>query len=135
MDVIKEICDEVAVMDGGVIVEHADVFTVFSNPQSDLTRHFVNDIYHLELPEQYKQSNEDSKEIITIKFIGDSAESAFINNLYKKFNCDISIIQGRIEYIQNQPIGILTFEVSGSAEERLAINTYISKSTGIERVA
>ncbi|MGV2875541.1 ATP-binding cassette domain-containing protein [Macrococcus capreoli] len=135
MDVIKEICDEVAVMDGGVIVEHADVFTVFSNPQSDLTRHFVNDIYHLELPEQYKQSNVDSKEIITIKFIGDSAESAFINNLYKKFNCDISIIQGRIEYIQNQPIGILTFEVSGSAEERLAINTYISKSTGIERVA
>lgn len=135
MDVIKEICDEVAVMDGGEIVEHADVFTVFSNPQSDLTRHFVNDIYHLELPEKYEGLNNDVKEIVTVKFIGDSAESAFINNLYKKFNCDISIIQGRIEYIQNQPIGILTFEVTGSLDERIAINEYITKSTGIERVA
>lgn len=135
MDVIKEICDEVAVMDGGKIVEHADVFTVFSNPQSDLTRHFVNDIYHLEIPEQYHHLDSNEKEIFTIKFIGDSAESAFINNLYKHFDVDISIIQGRIEYIQNQPLGILTFEVTGSSDARQAIHAYIEQSNGIERVA
>lgn len=132
MDVIKEICDEVAVMDHGEIVELGDVFTIFSNPKSSLTKHFVNEIYHLELPEKYINLQEPNKEIITVKFIGDKAETAFVNNLYKQFNCDISIIQGRIEYIQNQPLGMLTFSVSGTNEERQRIYEYIQASEGIE---
>ncbi|MGV8663370.1 ATP-binding cassette domain-containing protein, partial [Pseudomonas aeruginosa] len=41
MDVIRRVCDQVAVMDGGASVEQGDVAYVFLHPQHPNTRHFV----------------------------------------------------------------------------------------------
>lgn len=41
MSVIEEICDRVAILDEGVVVEEGDVGTVFSDPQSDAAKRLV----------------------------------------------------------------------------------------------
>lgn len=41
MSVIEEICDRVAILDYGVVVEEGDVGTVFSSPQSEAARRLV----------------------------------------------------------------------------------------------
>ena len=41
MDVIKQICNRVAVMEHGEVVECGDVFNIFANPQHELTKAFI----------------------------------------------------------------------------------------------
>ena len=44
MEVIQSIATKVAVMDGGRVIEHGDVFDVFSNPQDPSSQRFVSTV-------------------------------------------------------------------------------------------
>ena len=55
MRVIKQICDRIAVMDAGRVVESGKVLSVFRAPQSDVTRSLIGDVISAELPESVLQ--------------------------------------------------------------------------------
>ena len=57
------------------------------------------------------------------------------SELYREFNLNISILNGRIEYIKDQPLGFLMFQVSGKNAEIERLKNHIDQSNGIERVA
>ncbi|MGF7185568.1 D-methionine transport system ATP-binding protein [Desulfitispora alkaliphila] len=46
MHVIKDICDRVAIIDNGHIVEEAAVLKVFTEPQTEVAKKFVKTFYH-----------------------------------------------------------------------------------------
>lgn len=132
MEVIKEIADRVGVMSAGEIVESGETYELFSHPKAEITKDFVQEIYNFEVPDQITESPEN--QIITIQFLSENAEENYLNQLYRDFDLDISILNGRIEYIKDQPLGFLMFQVSGKTEEISRLKTHIDETNGIERV-
>lgn len=56
MSVIREICNKVAVMEGGCVVEQGSVFEVFAKPQTDIAKNFVRTVLHDEIPQSFLKS-------------------------------------------------------------------------------
>ena len=133
MEVIKEIADRVGVMSQGEIIEIGPTYDVFSHPKKEITKDFVQEIYNFEIPKQIEENKEN--QVITIQFLSENAEENYLNKLYREFNLNISILNGRIEYIKDQPLGFLMFQVSGENSEIERLKNHIDQSNGIERVA
>lgn len=131
MEVIKEVADFVGVMSAGEIVEVNDVYNIFSHPKHEVTQGFVQDIYDFVVPEHIKES--DTHSLVTLKFLNENAEENYLNQLYRDFNLDISILNGRIEYIKDEPLGIIMLSVSGEEAEINRMQDYIDGISGIER--
>lgn len=128
MSVIKKICDKVAVLENGVIVEEGRVVDIFSNPQTETSKRFLKEMI-AELPEDilvdYDNLNE---EILRISFLGESAKNPIISNMIKKFNVDANIISGSIDRIQDTQVGNLLIKLTGSPDSIKAAINYLEQN-------
>ncbi|MCR4690741.1 MAG: ATP-binding cassette domain-containing protein [Lachnospiraceae bacterium] len=120
MSVVKEICDRVAVVEAGQIVEEAQTYELFANPQKEITKRFVDTVFHNDDVERLLEQDDLQKrlsrgeEIWHLVFRGEGANHAYIAELIRKFYLDISVIYGSIEIIQNKPIGNLYVSIGGN---------------------
>lgn len=127
MEVVQKICDRVAVMEAGKIVELGTVYDVFSGPEHPLTKEFVQSVHSFSLPERLLESRKGT--IAKITFKGDSAESPIISETLAKFSITINILHGQITYINDKPLGTLIIEAIGSRKEIEAAIRFIAART------
>lgn len=123
MNVIKKICDRVAVMKDAEVVELDTVYNVFASPKHSFTKQLVNHTINLELPQRLFQENE--KRLLKIVYRGEKAEDPVISDTIKKFNINLNILHGKIEYISDQPIGILVVHMEGNIENITSAEEYL----------
>ncbi|GFP77728.1 methionine ABC transporter ATP-binding protein [Clostridium fungisolvens] len=122
MEVVKEICHEVAVMDKGEVVEAGSLVQIFSEPKANMTKNFISTIFKYDKIYELLNSNSfigelTEEEIIAkISFVGQNTGQAFISKLSRKFKVDASILFGNIEIIQQVPIGNLIVKLNGARE-------------------
>jgi len=121
MHVIKTICDRVAVIDHGKLVEEGDVVTIFTNPKSAITKNLTRSVLHLELPNYlqsklHKNFQAGLQPIAQLTFIGNSANEPIIANISKKFAVSISILQADLESIHGATLGFLICKFFGTDE-------------------
>ena len=122
MDVIKEICDRVAIMQDGLVIEEGNVFDIFTNPQEALTKEFINSASQteqgilniLENPESLNLQASDK--LIRIDFSGTSSQTPLIATLAKDYDVITNIHFGNIEIIQDKPLGTLLVSLSGDKQ-------------------
>ncbi|BCG59108.1 methionine ABC transporter ATP-binding protein [Paenibacillus sp. URB8-2] len=114
MDVIKKICDKVAVMSKGEVVETGDVFRIFAVPEHPFTKQLVNSTLDLELPRKLNENR--TKRLFKLVYRGERAEEPVISETVRKFPVDMNILHGKIEYIAEQPIGVLILNLEGAKE-------------------
>lgn len=113
MQVVKEICSKVAVLDDGVIVEEGPAINVFSNPVHPTTKEFVSSLFQYEkmhnmLSKGYLLKELNSNGVLVhLIFTGNSANEAYISQISRLFEINASVVFGNIEIIQSQPIGSL----------------------------
>ncbi|MET3698245.1 D-methionine transport system ATP-binding protein [Bacillus oleivorans] len=127
MEVVKEICDRMAIMQSGKIVEEGPVYEIFANPVQPLTKEFINSVLQFELPD-YLLSNRKGK-IIKIQFKGSVAEESVVSEVFQRFKVKGNILHGKIEYIQETPLGIFIMEVLGESSEVEKAIEYITLRT------
>ncbi len=127
MSVIKKICDRVAVMKDGEVVELNNVYDIFATPKHPFTRQLVNHTLNLALPER---TTNDGLSILKLVFRGESAEQPILSETIKRFDVDINILHGKIEYISEYPIGILIVKLDTNKEKSNEVLTFLK-----ERVA
>jgi D-methionine transport system ATP-binding protein len=145
MAVIKEICDEVAVLDEGRVVESGTVFEVFTRPRAPITRELLAGIMARELPPHFAgmefvdgESSSDAdfsdlNVLLRISFLGDTAANPVISGMIRGCNVDANILYGAIDHIQGVPYGTLVLELSGAADERNAALSYLRNlNLGVE---
>lgn len=131
MEVVKQICDRVAVIENGVIVEQGKMIDVFTNPQHPTTKAFTAAVTNAELPEMVQKMNlseeyhPGAKLITKISFIGDLAGEPIISGMVKKFAVDVSILYGNIDQLKNTAYGTLILEVSGDEAALKAAHNYL----------
>ena len=116
MDVIKSICDRVAIMDQGRVVEVDEVINIFTKPKSEVTKSFVRESFNLDdIATLVKKNNIDQGEgLFELIYGQQSSSKALITSLIKNYNLEVNIIAGSIEIISFQSFGHLVVVIKGS---------------------
>jgi D-methionine transport system ATP-binding protein len=136
MQVIREICDKVAVMENGEIVEEGSIFDIFSNPQTPTTRNFVKSVMNDQLPASVLDKLNDSKQgrICRLIFKGDSTGVPILSETAKAFSAHINVLFGQITELQGKPFGNLIVQIIGSEKETEEILQYWQKRLFVSEV-
>lgn len=124
MDVIKELCTHVAIMEDGDIIEKGTVLDVLTTPQTDTARRFFSQEY---VDESWLRSvkpplsnveagtpGELKRRICRAVFIDECARRPFITDVARKFNVELSILSGNIENVGGTMVGFLVLEIVGT---------------------
>lgn len=133
MQVIKDICDKVAVIDKGVIAEKGSVLEVFTNPQKPITREFISVLLSNDLPVGFREREvrqepfAGSLLLIRLTFIGASANEPVISRLIKNFDLSVGILFGSLDDIKGVPFGRLIISFDGRQLEIQEALEYVQK--------
>lgn len=129
MKVISEICDSVAVIEKGKIIEAGLVIDVFTQPQHPTTRRFVQTIINTDVPDKIKERllQKGEGQIIRVSFIGDATDEPVISTLVKQYDVDVNILYGNIDQIQDTSFGMLIIECMGSQTNCQKAVTYLQR--------
>jgi D-methionine transport system ATP-binding protein len=131
MEVVKDICDRIAVMQDGKVIELGNVYDIFTNPKEPLTKSFIESVLQFELPEHLLSKSTGT--IVKIQFKGDIAEEAVVSDMLQSFKVKGNILHGKIEYIQDMPLGIFIMELTGDESEiKRAIEYIAQRTNGLE---
>lgn len=117
MEVAKDICDRIAVMENGKIIETGSVEEVFSNPKTARTKSFIKN-----LPDQAEEivldKNEFKGDLYRLNFGKQTVKQPIINQLLKNSKCTINILSGNISTIgKDSTSGYLTVEIQGEKND------------------
>lgn len=120
MQVIKDICDKVAVIENGVIAEQGTVLEVFTNPQKPITKDFISVLLSNELPAAFR-GGEVSKEplpgaylLLRLTFIGESADDPVLAGMIRKFpEIEVTMLFGNLDQIKSTPFGRMIIGITG----------------------
>ena len=134
MEVVKEICNKVAVMEDGEVVEQGDLVSIFTSPKEKLTQEFINTTTHIDQaaekvlnhPTLLNLTREDV--LINITYVGESTSSPLIASLYARFGITTNILYGNVEILQNTPIGNLIVVLSGEESKREEAIAYLESN-------
>ena len=140
MQVIKEICDKVAVISDGVIAERGSVLEVFTNPQHKITKEFISVLLSNELPAAFR-GNEISQEktpgsllLLRLTFLGDKADDPVLAEMIRTCKgLECTMLFGNLDEIHGVPFG--RFIVGFSGEENViqnALNFLNTKDVRVE---
>lgn len=115
MEVIKRVCNKVAVIEKGRIVEEGLVFEVFSDPRHPTTKQFLQSATH-EIPTEFFQISSPYRKLLRLRFKGKVAGEPIISEIVRRFDVDANILLGWIDRLQNLTLGTLVVELRGSPE-------------------
>lgn len=138
MEVVRDACDEVAVLNEGEVVETGKVSDVFANPKSEVTKDFIN-----HLSSNAADKNNLGEGIVrwskaggeyTLHFIGEQTGSPVISSVCKKFDIEMNIRAGGIQMLSdNQKVGTMVVDITGDkAEVENAIEYIRSQNVLVE---
>lgn len=116
MQVIRSICDRVAVIDGGTIVEMGDVIDVFLNPKHPVTQDFVDEAAESQSDMRQLLSARQGR-IFRVHYVGHVTYEPILYNAVKASGVQVAILQGTISRMKQTPYGELIVEFIGGGSE------------------
>ncbi|KKA46209.1 methionine ABC transporter ATP-binding protein MetN [Salinivibrio sp. KP-1] len=132
MDVVKRICDDVAIIGDGELVESGPVGEIFAHPKSDLAKQFIRSTLDLSVPHDFAQRLqqeyfEGSYPLVRLEFTGATVDDPLISQISRLFDIDISILSSDIDYAGGVKFGLLLAEIMGPKEAVENAITYLNK--------
>jgi D-methionine transport system ATP-binding protein len=115
LDVVKQICSQVLVLEKGSIVEKGPLLDIFTQPQHPTTRHLVSSLSE-HIPSSLLKDLGETKRLVRLCFVGDKAKEPVISRLMKTLDIEVNILLGNVEYLENTLVGNLVVELSGPQE-------------------
>lgn len=134
MQVVKEICNKVAVMEDGRIVEKGSSIQIFSNPEEELTKDFIRTATHLDqaletiIAHSAFADQIANKWLVELSYIGNQTNEPLIAHLYSKYQVTANILYGNVELLQETPLGSLIVTLAGETKQRKKALDYLIKS-------
>ena len=139
MAVVKEICDHVAIMEHGQVVEQGEVFSLFADPKQPITQNFIRTTSNLQKIEELIAEGspvvqlQPGEVIARLSYIQKNVSEPLISTLSQRFQISLNIIFADIEIVQDAPIGGTVAILSGERERiTKAMEYLIEKNVGVE---
>lgn len=123
MDAVKHICNRVAVMDNGALVEEGELLQVFSQPRAELTKDFIDTTTHIESSlavvekQEIVQNLKAGEVLVKLGYVGETTDQPLITSLYDQFQVSANILFGSLEILQGTPVGNLLVVLSGEPKK------------------
>ncbi|WP_239256279.1 methionine ABC transporter ATP-binding protein [Listeria ilorinensis] len=135
LDVIQRICDRVAVMENGQIVEEGSVLEVFTHPEHPTTKRFVGSEASYDIPKDVLEKYRSTGKLVSLHFIGEGSDEPALALVSRKFDVLPSILAGGIDHLKNDTLGKLLVHLKGDeAEYEKAIAYLRSEGVVVEEV-
>ncbi|OYD21249.1 methionine ABC transporter ATP-binding protein MetN [Oceanimonas baumannii] len=132
MQVVKSICDRVAIINDGELVEQGAVAWFFANAQTELARRFIASTIHLDIPEEYQKRLSPDPDagalpLVRLGFTGETVDTPLISILSRELNVDVTILSADIEYAGGVKFGFMLAELDGEPEQTQAAIAYLQE--------
>lgn len=141
MSVVKTICQKVAVIEEGKVVEEGDVYNIFAHPKKDITKRFVStssglgDIHKLLRSNPDVVQLKDDSKLIKLTFEKDCVGEALISDASRKYNVNFNIVLANVDLVQDIPLGEMIVIVSGETSNVVeALKYFESCNVRVEEV-
>ena len=117
MQVVKQICESVVVMNYGKIVEQGKVVDIFMSPQHETTKALIGNVMARDMPasilDRFRKArenhpNSDAVYLLRLAFSGNEVTRPVISECSRRFNLDFNILRGTVDDVQGQTLGSLT---------------------------
>ena len=136
MQVIQLICDRVAVMEGGKVVEEGNVLDVFGRPQAEVTKRFVRTVINDQVPETFYdtiRAENRHYRLEQLKFIGDTVNEPVIANLCRREGLDVNIVGANISPMQGSMMSVFILQLIGETDRLNEAEEYMDRSGAIRK--
>ncbi|PIO79938.1 methionine ABC transporter ATP-binding protein [Streptococcus parauberis] len=126
MQIVKDICNRVAVMQNGHLIEEGTVLEIFSNPKEALTQEFILtatgiDEALLKINQQdIVQNLPQNALLVQLNYVGSSTDEPILNQIYRDFEVTANILYGNIEILDQTPVGEMILVLEGNQDNILA---------------
>lgn len=137
MTVVKAICNKVAIMEHGKVVEKGTILDVFNNPQEQVTKNFINTttsinkIFDMIETRDPLVSLANDEVLLRLIYSSGSAEEPLMANLVKTYDVSFNIIFGNVEVLDGNPLGNLVIKLKGEKKNVEAAINY-TKEQGVK---
>ena len=132
MEVVKSICDEVAVISQGKLIETGTVADIFANPKHQLTRDFISSSLHIEIPGIYRERlrtfyEEGLNPLVRLELTGKSVNEPVLSEVSRVFNADFRIISAQMDHAGELNYGVMLIELSGNKSNHEEVLRYLNE--------
>lgn len=134
MQIVKDICNRVAVMQNGHLIEEGTVLEIFSNPKEALTQEFILtatgiDEALLKINQQdIVQNLPQNALLVQLNYVGSSTDEPILNQIYRDFEVTANILYGNIEILDQTPVGEMILVLEGNQDNILAAEKALNAS-------
>ncbi|WP_434279387.1 methionine ABC transporter ATP-binding protein [Acinetobacter sp. CE-15] len=136
MDVIESVCDFVAVMEQGKVIETGSTLEIFSQPQHPTTKNFIQTVLQQQLPVNILNNleNQNHKSIYSLQFLGTSAQETVVQAAIKQFDVSLNILFANMTEINGSVIGQMFIQLLGDTESiRQTIDFFEKNGVKVEQ--
>ncbi|MFD1705204.1 methionine ABC transporter ATP-binding protein [Siminovitchia sediminis] len=116
MNVIQRICDRVAVMENGEIIEEGKTKDIFTAPQHATTKKFVSSLFSHNIPEDILANLNKTGQVVTLSFFGETSGEPALAKVSKEFDIYPNILAGSITQLKDESFGQLVVHFQGDQE-------------------
>ncbi|WP_456082142.1 methionine ABC transporter ATP-binding protein [Mediterraneibacter sp.] len=120
MQVVQMICNKVAVMENGKVVESGSVLDVFGKPQTPVTKRFVQTVINDQIPESIISLVKEQKEhfqVERLKFIGSSVKRPVISDICHVEGIVVNILGATVQELQENVMCVFILQLIGSEDK------------------
>ncbi len=133
MDVVKRICDQVAVISNGQLIEQDKVSEMFSHPKTPLAQQFIQSTLHLDIPDDYAQrlvpkAAQGLVPLLRLEFTGQSVDAPLLSQAARNFNINNNIISAQMDYAGGVKFGIMLAEMHGEDKDTQAAIEFLHEN-------
>lgn len=117
IQVIQRICNKVAVMEHGQVVELGSVLDVFSNPQQNITKRFIQSVIPDTIPNtviEKIRAQKDNYKIVKVRFLGDKATDNVLYEINQTFDVQTNVLFASVNELQKNVLGIFILQIIGT---------------------
>ena len=117
IQVIQRICNKVAVMEHGQVVEQGSVLDVFSNPQQNITKRFIQSVIPDTIPNtviEKIRAQKDNYKIVKVRFLGDKATDNVLYEINQTFDVQTNVLFASVNELQKNVLGIFILQIIGT---------------------
>lgn len=139
MAVVKAICNKVAIMERGHVVEEGNIIDIFAHSKSEVTKNFINTTTSIhQIYEMIEEKNplvelEADERMLRLTYSSSNTKEALMAQLVKKYDVSFTIIFANVEVLTNQPLGNLVIKLKGENEKVKQALAYIkAQNVGVE---